>query len=210
MYFIINTDYLTTLSISGVFHIPSMGEANFEEELIEAIRKFFVNNRGISLNAVQHTFECEVIQYLYAKHTGITPKSVSDGFTFVEAHPMNQSAIDRLRKSNGGEQPIVGFQIVGTDANKNYTKDDYFIAFFYRGSNVIAFGVNMIDFMESKCVDDKTIHEVCASMTKDDAMLVCCATEDKPNQRFNVYHNSTFIETQIDKVLEAIGNGAWN
>lgn len=198
----INEEYLTVLSITGVFTVPGMSDnaSSLDDAIIESTRAFFENNHSANMPEIRKTVAYAILAGLYTNYSTSNPGQSNT--RDIEAYPLDEEMKPTFMANNFGEEPVIIVELEKSDI-ENVGDDDYLVSVFFRNNDLVVYAANMKTLINSRYRDDlPTIVEYTATVNDNDMVYALLVSHDVKHRHYNSFFGATVIEVPTVALLD--------
>lgn len=198
----INEEYLTVLSVTGVFTVPGMSDnaSSLDDAIIESTRAFFENNHSANMPEIRKTVAFAILAGLYTNYSTSNPGQSNT--RDIEVYPLDEELKPAFMANNLGEEPVIVVEIEKSDV-ENVGNDDYLVSVFFRNNDLVVYAANMKSLINYRQQDDvPTITERAAEIDDDNKLYVMLVSHDVKHRHYNSFFGATVIEVPTVALLD--------
>lgn len=197
----INEDYLTALSVTGIFEVPGMAESgtSLDDAIVESARAFFESNHAANMPEIRKTVAFAILSGLYTNYS--SSDAGKSNTRDVEVYPLIDEFKSAFVDNNFGEEPVIVVELAAADI-KNVGKDDYLVSVFFRNNDLVVYAANMKTLINHQRVDVPSIAERISEIDDDSKLYVMLVSHDVKHRHYNSFFDATVIEVPTVALLD--------
>lgn len=197
----INEDYLTALSVTGIFEVPGMAESgtSLDDAIIESTRAFFESNHAANMPEIRKTVAFAILSGLYTNYS--SSDAGKSNTRDVEVYPLIDEFKSAFVDNNFGEEPVIVVEFSAADI-KNVGDDDYLVSVFFRNNDLVVYAANMKTLINHQRVDVPSIAERVSEIDDDSKLYVMLVSHDVKHRHYNSFFDATVIEVPTVALLD--------
>lgn len=197
----INEDYLTTLSVTGIFEVPGMAESgtSLDDAIIESTRAFFESNHAANMPEIRKTVAFSILSGLYTNYS--SSDAGKSNTRDVEVYPLIDEFKSAFADNNFGEEPVIVVELSASDI-KNVGDDDYLVSVFFRNNDLVVYAANMKTLINHQRVGVPSIAERISKIDDDSKLYVMLVSHDVKHRHYNSFFDATVIEVPTVALLD--------
>ena len=197
----INEDYLTALSVTGIFEVPGMAESgtSLDDAIVESARAFFESNHAANMPEIRKTVAFAILSGLYTNYS--SSDAGKSNTRDVEVYPLIDEFKSAFVDNNFGEVPVIVVELSASDI-KNVGDDDYLVSVFFRNNDLVVYAANMKTLINHQRVDVPSIAERVSEIDDDSKLYVMLVSHDVKHRHYNSFFDATVIEVPTVALLD--------
>lgn len=198
----INEDYLTALSVTGIFEVPGMAESgtSLDDAIVESARAFFESNHAANMPEIRKTVAFAILAGLYTNYS--SSDAGKSNTRDIEVYPFADEVKSAFVANNFGEVPVIAVELSVSDI-KNVGDDDYLVSVFFRNNDLVVYAANMKTLINSRYRDNlPTIVEYTATVNDNDMVYALLVSHDVKHRHYNSFFGATVIEVPTVALLD--------
>ena len=197
----INEDYLTALSVTGIFEVPGMAESgtSLDNAIVESTRAFFESNHAANMPEIRKTVAFAILSGLYTNYS--SSDAGKSNTRDVEVYPLIDEFKSAFVDNNFGEVPVIVVELSTSDI-KNVGDDDYLVSVFFRNNDLVVYAANMKTLINHRRVGVPSIAERVSKIDDNSKLYVMLVSHDVKHRHYNSFFDATVIEVPTVALLD--------
>ena len=197
----INEDYLTALSVTGIFEVPGMADSgtSLDDAIVESARAFFESNHAANMPEIRKTVAFAILAGLYTKYS--SSDAGKSNTRDVEVYPLVDEFKQAFADNNLGEVPVIVVEFSASDI-ENVGTDDYLVSVFFRNNDLVVYAANMKTLINHQGVNVPSIAERVSEIDDDSKLYVMLVSHDVKHRHYNAFFDATVIEVPTVALLD--------
>ena len=197
----INEDYLTALSVTGIFEVPGMAGSgtSLDDAIVESARAFFESNHAANMPEIRKTVAFSILAGLYTKYS--SSDAGKSNTRDVEVYPLVDEFKHAFADNNLGEVPVIVVEFSASDI-ENVGTDDYLVSVFFRNNDLVVYAANLKTLINHQDVNVPSITERVSEIDDDSKLYVMLVSHDVKHRHYNSFFGATVIEVPTVALLD--------